>query len=261
MTKKGLSLEQKRERVLEFFHETDGVFQLKEVEKEAVKRGVTAQSVKEVVQSLVDDNLVNQVRLSWRLTAQLCGTLGANAELVAQEKIGISNFLWAFAGKASTKLQNEEAALNTKLEAFQVHFDGHTLVSCCADCCSCSIHSDVDPRHTMQKQQAQAKDDVETERAKQDDPDVNLKLQAEVARLVEKKAAMQSEVADLEVVDPERYKSMKEAAVVARESANRWLDNLYSLKQWCNKKFPGREGEVDKFFEENGLTENVDFLE
>lgn len=63
MVKKGLSLEQKRERVLEFFHETDSVFQFKEVEKEAVKRGVTAQSVKDVVQSLVDDNLVNQVCL------------------------------------------------------------------------------------------------------------------------------------------------------------------------------------------------------
>jgi Fe2+ or Zn2+ uptake regulation protein len=61
MVKKGLSLEQKRERVLEFFHETDSVFQFKEVEKEAVKRGVTAQSVKDVVQSLIDDNLVNQV--------------------------------------------------------------------------------------------------------------------------------------------------------------------------------------------------------
>lgn len=62
MVKKGLSLEQKRERVLEFFHESDSVFQFKEVEKEAIKRGVAAQSVKDVVQSLVDDNLVNQVQ-------------------------------------------------------------------------------------------------------------------------------------------------------------------------------------------------------
>jgi hypothetical protein len=31
--------------------------------------------------------------------------------------------------------------------------------------------------------------------------------------------------------------------------------------RWCNKKFSGRESELDKFFEENGLTENVDYLE
>lgn len=62
MTKKGLSLEQKRERILQIFLESDDVFQLKEIEKEGPKRGVTAQSIKEVVQSLVDDNLVHQVR-------------------------------------------------------------------------------------------------------------------------------------------------------------------------------------------------------
>jgi Fe2+ or Zn2+ uptake regulation protein len=62
MTKKGLSLEQKREKVLEIFHLSDDVYQLKEIEKEAVKKGVTLQSVKEVVQSLVDDDLVHQVR-------------------------------------------------------------------------------------------------------------------------------------------------------------------------------------------------------
>lgn len=72
MVKKGLSLEQKRERVLEFFHETDSVFQFKEVEKEAVKRGVTAQSVKDVVQSLVDDNLVYQVLNLQPIMVQTC---------------------------------------------------------------------------------------------------------------------------------------------------------------------------------------------
>lgn len=61
MTKKGLSLEQKREKILQIFLESDDVFQLKEIEKEGPKRGVTAQSIKEVVQSLVDDNLVHQV--------------------------------------------------------------------------------------------------------------------------------------------------------------------------------------------------------
>lgn len=62
MVKKGLSLEEKRTKVLEIFHESDDVYQLKEIEKIAAGRGVTVQSVKEVVQSLVDDDLVHQVR-------------------------------------------------------------------------------------------------------------------------------------------------------------------------------------------------------
>jgi hypothetical protein len=61
MVKKGLSLEQKREKVLGIFNESDEVYQLKEIEKIAPGRGVVLQSVKEVVQSLVDDGLVHQV--------------------------------------------------------------------------------------------------------------------------------------------------------------------------------------------------------
>lgn len=53
---------------------------VQDVEKLAVKKGVTFQSVKEVVQSLVDDDMVHQ------------------------DKIGISNFLWAFPSETSSKV-------------------------------------------------------------------------------------------------------------------------------------------------------------
>ena len=57
--KKGMSLEEKRTKVLELFHESKSVFNFKEVEKLAVKKGVIQQSVKDVVKSLVDDDQVN----------------------------------------------------------------------------------------------------------------------------------------------------------------------------------------------------------
>ena len=56
--KKGMSLEEKRTAVLELFHESKSVFNYKEVEKLAVKKGVIQQSVKDVVKSLVDDDMV-----------------------------------------------------------------------------------------------------------------------------------------------------------------------------------------------------------
>lgn len=102
---------------------------------------------------------------------------------------------------------------------------------------------------------------MQQERSKQDDPDETQRLQETLQELGEKKVALKSEQAELEVVDPDRFKAMKEACTTTRDSANRWLDNLYSLKQWCNKKFSGRETELDNFFEENGLTENVDYLD
>ncbi|KIH52548.1 hypothetical protein ANCDUO_17350, partial [Ancylostoma duodenale] len=57
--KKGLSLEEKRAKMLELFYESKEFFQMKELEKIAPKKkGVISQSVKEVTQSLVDDGLV-----------------------------------------------------------------------------------------------------------------------------------------------------------------------------------------------------------
>ncbi|KAF4527335.1 hypothetical protein B566_EDAN001112 [Ephemera danica] len=56
--RKGVSADEKRTRMLEIFHESEDFYQLKELEKLGPKeKGIVAQSVKDVVQSLVDDGL------------------------------------------------------------------------------------------------------------------------------------------------------------------------------------------------------------
>ena len=76
--KMGLSLEEKRKKMMEIFYETKDVFLLKDLEKIAPKmKGITSMSVKDVVTSLVDDGLVDT------------------------EKIGTSVYFWAFPSKAS----------------------------------------------------------------------------------------------------------------------------------------------------------------
>ncbi|KZO90303.1 meiotic nuclear division protein 1 [Calocera viscosa TUFC12733] len=73
MAPRGLSADDKRVKMLELFHETKDFYQLKELEKLGPKmKGIVAQSVKEVVQDLVDDNLVQT------------------------DKIGSGNFFWSF---------------------------------------------------------------------------------------------------------------------------------------------------------------------
>ncbi|XP_064918807.1 meiotic nuclear division protein 1 homolog isoform X2 [Columba livia] len=75
--KKGLSFEEKRVRMMEIFFETKDVFQLKDIEKIAPKeKGITSVSVKEILQSLVDDGMVDT------------------------DRIGTSNYFWAFPSKA-----------------------------------------------------------------------------------------------------------------------------------------------------------------
>jgi len=72
---KGLSFEEKRRRMLEIFKEDASFYHLKEIEKLGTKKGIIFQAIKEVLDSLVNDNLVE------------C------------EKIGSSNFYWALPSK------------------------------------------------------------------------------------------------------------------------------------------------------------------
>jgi hypothetical protein len=126
--RRGMSVDEKRSVILDVFHETKEVYLLKvrhywcaytcvlykgfpqslsnrgpcaplvlaimlqDIERLASRRGVVLQSVKDVLQSLVDDDLVHQ------------------------EKIGISNFFWSFPGEAAVKLEAEIASLTQKLE-------------------------------------------------------------------------------------------------------------------------------------------------
>ncbi|RIB08286.1 meiotic nuclear division protein 1 [Gigaspora rosea] len=87
MSTKKLSAAEKRKRLEALFHETKSFYQLKELERLAPKKkGIVAQSVKDVLQDLVNDNLVSQ------------------------DKIGTSNYFWSFPSSAlqSRKIKIEE---------------------------------------------------------------------------------------------------------------------------------------------------------
>ncbi|PRQ75144.1 Meiotic nuclear division protein 1 [Rhodotorula toruloides] len=93
-SKKGLSLEEKRSRMLDLFRETKEFYKLQELEKLAPKtKGITSMSVKEVLQSLVDDSLVKF------------------------EKIGSMSFYWSFpsdlAAAQRKQLSNLEQSIKT----------------------------------------------------------------------------------------------------------------------------------------------------
>ncbi|THH21318.1 hypothetical protein EW146_g189 [Bondarzewia mesenterica] len=87
MAPRGLSAEEKRVKLTEIFHES-----LKELEKLGPKlKGIVSQSVKEVLQSLVDDGLVQT------------------------DKVGSSNFFWSFPSQRGAVMQNRlDAARETQ---------------------------------------------------------------------------------------------------------------------------------------------------
>ncbi|KAI1319781.1 hypothetical protein EDD11_003166 [Mortierella claussenii] len=95
-----LSAADKRTKLLELLHESGTFHKLQELEKTAPKlKGIVQQSVKDVLQSLVDDGLVTV------------------------EKIGTSNYYWSFPSAKKGKLQalredyQRLESTNTQLEA------------------------------------------------------------------------------------------------------------------------------------------------
>ncbi|KAI7881753.1 meiotic nuclear division protein 1 [Lichtheimia hyalospora FSU 10163] len=92
MSRKGISLDEKRRRMEKYLHETCDFFQLKELEKAGPKLGVVQQSVKEVVQGLIDDGLV------------------------CSDKIGPSNYYWSYPSAAEQAIRSKEEQLQAKLD-------------------------------------------------------------------------------------------------------------------------------------------------
>lgn len=58
--------------------------------------------------------------------------------------------------------------------------------------------------------------------------------------------------------DPEVLKNMQQETIMAKEGANRWTDNVFTIKTWCVRKFSLEEKMIDKTF---GIPEDFDYME
>nr|XP_026693349.1 meiotic nuclear division protein 1 homolog [Ciona intestinalis] len=202
--KRGLSLEEKRTRMLEIFTEKNEFFHLKEIEKLAPKlKGITPMSVKEVLQGLVDDDLVN------------C------------EKVGSSSYYWTFSSQALNDRLKKTKKLNDELQNF------------------------------TKKLASTNRGLAEAEETRKDSKGREELLQ-ELAKLEKEKANLQLEIAKYKECDPEVVNAITDETQIAKESANRWTDNMFNLKSWIKRKFPIDEAVINKQFE---IPEELDYVE
>ncbi|KAG9151360.1 hypothetical protein Leryth_020959 [Lithospermum erythrorhizon] len=91
--KRGLSLDEKREKMLQIFYDSQDFFLLKELEKMGPKKGVISQSVKDVIQTLVDD------------------------DLVLKDKIGTSVYFWSLPSCAGNQLRSVKLKLESDIQS------------------------------------------------------------------------------------------------------------------------------------------------
>ncbi|KAF9452385.1 meiotic nuclear division protein 1 [Macrolepiota fuliginosa MF-IS2] len=202
---RGLSVEEKRVKLLEIFHESRDFYQasipyiqsgmiynehdqLKELEKLGPKlKGIVSQSVKDVLQSLIDDGLVQG------------------------DKIGSSNFFWSFPSQQGVnvrirlgKAKDATASARGQLE---------------------------DMRITIASEQVLRSDSAGGSQALQT-----------YAKLREELAELEKELESYGDADPAKYEQNKRAVVLAKEAAVRWTEN-YSifLSHFCRERAVDQE--------------------
>nr|XP_054108357.1 meiotic nuclear division protein 1 homolog [Callithrix jacchus] len=165
--------------------------------------GVSSMSVKEVLQSLVDDSMVD------------C------------ERIGTSNYYWAFPSKALHAKKRKLETLKSQLsEGSQKHA-------------------------SLQKSIEKAKiGRYETEE--------RTMLAKELSSLRDQREQLKAEVEKYKDCDPQVVEEIRQANKVAKEAANRWTDNIFAIKSWAKRKFGFEENKIDKTF---GIPEDFDYID
>ncbi|KAG8592439.1 hypothetical protein GDO81_000498 [Engystomops pustulosus] len=180
------------------------VFQLKDLEKIAPKqKGITSMSVKDVLQSLVDDGMVDS------------------------ERIGTSNYFWAFPSKALH-------ARKRKLEMLESQFS-----------------------EASQKKK-QLEEAVKKAKVGRQDTEERTELSEELSSLRQQKEGLRTELEKYKDCDPDVIDEIRKANKVAKEAINRWTDNIFSVKSWAKKKFGFEESKIDKTF---GIPEEFDYID
>jgi hypothetical protein len=221
--KRGLSLEDKRDRVLEVFHRGADVLVLKDVEKAAAAKGVVLQSVKEVLQSLVDDDLVRQ------------------------ERIGAANYYWSFPAEASTKTKGdaERAAKEAAGRKADEERAAAALEAAKAARRASSSKGGGGGGGGGEDDDGGAAEEAE--------------LQSKAARVAELEraiAALREELQARASSDPRHLDALRAAARLSCDACGRWADNLGALRDFLAKKFEGRAGQLDGFMQELGYDED-----
>ncbi|KGN66201.1 meiotic nuclear division protein 1 homolog [Cucumis sativus] len=204
--KRGLSLDEKREKMLQIFYESQDFFLLKELEKLGPRKGVISQSVKDVVQSLVDD------------------------DLVSKEKIGTSVYFWSLPSCAGNQLRN----VCRKLE------------------------SDLQNSKNRLEQLTEQCNQLKKGREESEEREEAL---AELKAIDLKHKELKDEMLQYADNDPAAFEAMKNAIDDAHAAANRWTDNIFTLRQWCSNNFPQAKEQLENLYKEVGMTEDFDYLE
>eukprot|EP00708_Paratrimastix_pyriformis_P003348 GAFH01002122.1.p1 GENE.GAFH01002122.1~~GAFH01002122.1.p1 ORF type:complete len:421 (-),score=36.49 GAFH01002122.1:21-1208(-) len=147
--------------------------------------------------------------------------------LADTDKCGIQTLFWAFPSKALKVRQGKKAKLESELE---------------------ECHTEIEALEAKKAELGHGREGSE-------DRTQRLRVLEELRRA---NADLQAQLQEHADNDPEVLKKMEAACPVARDAANRWTDNIFSIKKWCRDRFGVAEEEINAQFELPAEMEYVD---
>ncbi len=204
MAKKPLTVDEKRKRALEYLMEKRDFFMLRELEKSLPKeKGIVSQTVADIIKSLVDDNLVQ------------C------------ERIGQSNFIYAFPSAAVKTRSGRLAALRDE----QARLDAQT--------------ADLEARE-------QAGLPARAPGPERDS------LRSDLSALEARRSELSAQLETLRDLDPALLAARRKEVGIAREACDRWTDNVFALQAHVVNAFGIARADFCAQFE---VPEDFDYVE
>lgn len=138
-------------------------------------------------------------------------------DFVQAEKIGAGNFYWSFPSQAYQTVLKKITDLHTKIAETEVKTG--------------KIQQD------MAKEEEQRQDPERAEK---------LRILDELRKNVKDKEEVKSKLLECH---PDRLKECTEKLIKAKDEANFYTDNIFTIKSWVAKKFPHfTSAEIDKNF-------------
>ena len=178
-------------------------YTLKEMEKLGSKRKIVLQSIKDILQELVDDGFVHL------------------------EKIGTSNYYWAFPSEANNKKRK-------KLESLQ--------------------QSVVAKKQNVTQNDAEIASLAAGREMTEEYDALNTVYNENLAEMKEVEKAISIRRKN----GPEVVKELNEYILEAKAGANRWTDNMYAIKSYLEKNHGISRRDAA---EQLGMKENFDYVE
>ena len=149
-----------------------------------------------------------------------------DCDMISFDKIGSGNFYWCFPSEALNRRKVQEAKITAEIQA-------------------------------QEEELANLEKEIrELEPGREPSPERD-QLDQEIGEFQRQIDEIHKEAAKYKQWDPETLKKLQHHSEIALIAANRWTDNICSLRSYCEKQFGKPKKEVNQIFD---IPEDFDYL-